>query len=417
MEDQDIVREFLLESNENLVRLDQGIVELEVRPKDADLLASIFRAVHSIKGTCGFLGFTTLEGVAHQGENILSQLRSGQKEVNAGLISLVLECIDAIRAILSSIEESGGEGPNTYEDLKSRLEAFAKQESSEPSLAHLPGSVEPADVRVEPSPSSLSCSGPGLPQRSPLQPAPLMLRRRNSRFRLPGTRWPPQAVCPFEPAPASAGGNGIFGRGRGRTNAPRSAGSQGNHLGFRYRHSGRCRAAGQAHEPGGRVGAGPQPDAPIQHAAGGRGAERDLAAPEPDHHRAAGRRHEDAHAAHRSGVEQAAARGARRRACPSASRSSWRWTARDTELDKTIIEAIKDPLTHLVRNSCDHGLEPPEARVAAGKPAQGTITLRAYHEGGQVNIEIRDDGAGIDAEASSRRPIEKGVCRPSGPAA
>ena len=71
---------------------------------------------------------------------------------------------------------------------------------------------------------------------------------------------------------------------------------------------------------------------------------------------------------------------------------------RDTELDKTILEAVRDPLTHLVRNSIDHGIEAPEARVAAGKPAQGTLSLRAFHEGGQVNIEITDDGAGIDPE-------------------
>ena len=68
----------------------------------------------------------------------------------------------------------------------------------------------------------------------------------------------------------------------------------------------------------------------------------------------------------------------------------------ETELDKTIIEAIKDPLTHLVRNAVDHGIETPEARLAAGKPRRGPLLLRAYHEGGQVNIEITDDGAGID---------------------
>ncbi len=78
----------------------------------------------------------------------------------------------------------------------------------------------------------------------------------------------------------------------------------------------------------------------------------------------------------------------------------------ETELDRTIIEAIKDPLVHLVRNSCDHGIEPPEVRVRAGKPPQGRLTLRAYHEGGQVNIEIGDDGAGIDVarvKAEGRR--------------
>jgi two-component system chemotaxis sensor kinase CheA len=84
----------------------------------------------------------------------------------------------------------------------------------------------------------------------------------------------------------------------------------------------------------------------------------------------------------------------------------------ETELDRTIIEAIKDPLVHLVRNSCDHGIELPEVRARAGKPPQGRLTLRAYHEGGQVNIEISDDGAGIDVALVKQKAIEKGLLRP-----
>ena len=84
----------------------------------------------------------------------------------------------------------------------------------------------------------------------------------------------------------------------------------------------------------------------------------------------------------------------------------------ETELDRTIIEAIKDPLIHLVRNSCDHGIERPEVRARAGKPPQGRLTLRAYHEGGQVNIEIGDDGAGIDVARVKQKAVEKGLLRP-----
>ena len=90
----------------------------------------------------------------------------------------------------------------------------------------------------------------------------------------------------------------------------------------------------------------------------------------------------------------------------------------ETELDKSIIEAIKDPLTHIVRNCCDHGIELPAVRRSGGKPAEGRILLRAFHEGGQVNIEISDDGAGIDAaSASRRRPCRRGCCGPSRPSA
>ena len=83
-----------------------------------------------------------------------------------------------------------------------------------------------------------------------------------------------------------------------------------------------------------------------------------------------------------------------------------------TELDRTIIESVKDPLTHLLRNACDHGLETPEARIAAGKSAQGTLRMRAFHEGGHVNMEITDDGAGIDPEKVKNKAIAKGLIRP-----
>src|SRR6202035_2952337 len=82
---------------------------------------------------------------------------------------------------------------------------------------------------------------------------------------------------------------------------------------------------------------------------------------------------------------------------------------KETELDKTIIEAIKDPLTHIVRNSADHGIEGPAIRIGAGKPAEGILLLRAFHEGGQVNIEISDDGAGLDSEKLRRKAVEKGL--------
>jgi len=85
---------------------------------------------------------------------------------------------------------------------------------------------------------------------------------------------------------------------------------------------------------------------------------------------------------------------------------------KETELDKTIIEAIKDPLTHLVRNNVDHGIEKPEDRVAKGKPAEGCLSLRAYHEGGQVNIEISDDGGGLNYDRIKAKAIEKGLVTP-----
>ena len=116
-EDQDVIREFLVESHENLSRLDQEIVELEKHPKDLELLASIFRTFHTIKGTCGFLAFSNLETITHQAENLLSQLRDGARELNPSLVSLILETVDATRKVLASIERAAKEGPERFEAL------------------------------------------------------------------------------------------------------------------------------------------------------------------------------------------------------------------------------------------------------------------------------------------------------------
>src|SRR5271166_6008036 len=120
MLDQDVIREFLVESHENLSRLDRELVELEKHPKDAALLSSIFRTIHTIKGTCGFLAFSTLERITHQAESLLSQLRDGERELSAPLVSLILETVDATRKVLASIEASGEEGAVHFEDLTER---------------------------------------------------------------------------------------------------------------------------------------------------------------------------------------------------------------------------------------------------------------------------------------------------------
>src|ERR1700729_826095 len=110
IQDRGEIREFLVESHENLASIDRAFVELEQHPQDAALLASIFRTIHTIKGTCGFLAYSTLERIAHQAENILSQLRDGKRQLSQALVSLIFEAVDAIRKILASIEASGEEG-------------------------------------------------------------------------------------------------------------------------------------------------------------------------------------------------------------------------------------------------------------------------------------------------------------------
>ena len=140
-EDQEMIREFLVESHENLSRLDQDLVELEKHPHDADLLGSIFRTIHTIKGACGFLAFSVLEAITHQAETLLSQLRDGQRELTPALVSLILETVDATRKVLAAIETSGKEGPERFEDLTERLRVEAQMTSARKTQLRRPKSI------------------------------------------------------------------------------------------------------------------------------------------------------------------------------------------------------------------------------------------------------------------------------------
>jgi two-component system chemotaxis sensor kinase CheA len=332
-QDQEVIREFLVESHENLSRLDQELVELERRPQDTALLASIFRTMHTIKGTCGFLGFTTLEKIAHEAENLLSQLRDGQRKLSLRLVSLILETVDAVRTVLASIEASSEEGPQRFEKLTERLHAAAEESDA-------PAETEPAAAEIAERPEEDSARsavadtnirvGVGLLDKLMDLVGELVLTRNQ--------------ILQFHTE---------------REDPALNATSQRLNLITTELQEGVMKTRMQ---PIGMVW-GKLP---------------------------------------RVVRDMAVALGKQIRL---------EMDGAETELDRTIIEAIKDPLVHLVRNSCDHGIETPETRTAAGKPAQGTLTLRAYHEGGQVNIEISDDGAGIDVERVKRKALEKGLLR------
>src|SRR5579863_7984950 len=123
----DIVREFLVESNENLDLLDRELVQLEKNPTNRDTLASVFRSIHTLKGTCGFLGFTKLESVAHVGENLLSKLRDGELMLTPESTTALLKMVDTIRQMLESIEQHGNEGERDDSKLIETLTALQKK--------------------------------------------------------------------------------------------------------------------------------------------------------------------------------------------------------------------------------------------------------------------------------------------------
>jgi two-component system chemotaxis sensor kinase CheA len=445
-ESDELIQEFLIESGENLSRLDQEFVELEQRPTDRDLLSSIFRTIHTIKGTCGFLGFGNLEAITHRAENILSELREGHRSLNPSLTTLLLETVDVVKGILAHIETMGEESAETYEDLRLRLQAAAEEVDAPAKQAQPEAAGESAG---EPTAAAIAAAEATTKKPAAAKKAPKVAI---AGFDVPLISAPPPAVperaaeqAPGAPETAPA--------------APANAAS--------------AQPAAPAAAPTTPVAA----SAPAQAAAPPAPPQK----PKPPASREAAAE-ADSGGAQRPSLAESTIRvdisvldslmnlvgelvlarnqiiqftTTQRDAAFTATSQRlnlittelqahvmktrmqpigvvWSKFPRvvrdlgqsfskqielemegaDTELDKTIIEAIKDPLTHIVRNSCDHGIETPEARAAAGKPPKGTLTLRAYHEGGQVNIEIIDDGNGIDAQRLKEKAVQSGVLTP-----
>ena len=340
--DDEILQEFLTESFENLNLLDQNMVELERQPDRQDLLAGVFRTIHTIKGTCGFFGFTRLESLTHVTEDILNELRQGQRHLDAPLATLILEAMDAVKRILNCIQAEGSEGERFEDQLIGRLEqerdgveAVASPLVSAP--VELPA---PAELRQLPEPGKPSAptkQSPVMSNSGLRVDVGLLDRLMNLVGELVLTR---NQVVQFNSAREDAALNTIC----QRLNLITTELQEGVM-------KTRMQPIGVVWNKLPRI---------VRDLARSLGKQVDL---EMD--------------------------GA------------------DTELDRTLIEAIKDPLTHIVRNCCDHGIEEPQRRIEMGKPAHGRLALRAYHEGGQVNIEISDDGAGIDPQ----RVIDKAVDR------
>ncbi len=406
-QDLEIIREFLVESYENLSRLDQELVALEKHPKDAAMLASIFRTIHTIKGTCGFLGFSTLEAITHQAETLLSQLRDGRRELTPPLVTLILDTVDATRKVLTSIEANGEEGPERFVELTERLRAAAKADPAgelegnevERKAMESKDALEWASVTVqavkrdEPKPGLINTS-PTESERTTETAAMLDRAREASESAIEESRPPEEGVA--------------------RENAEAANPTE---------ETAKSSTVADANI---RVGVGLLDK--LMDLVGELvltrnqilqfNAEREDAALNATSQRLNLITSELQEGVMKTRMQPIGMvwnklpRVVRDMSVALGKQIRLEMDGAETELDRTIIEAIKDPLVHLVRNACDHGIETAEVRVRAGKSAQGKLTLRAFHEGGQVNIEIGDDGAGIDVSRVKQKAIENGILRP-----
>jgi two-component system chemotaxis sensor kinase CheA len=347
-----IVKEFIAETRENLDRLDRDLVELETNPAAKEQLDSIFRAIHSIKGATGFLGFHKLGAVAHVGEGLLSGLREGVLSIDPQITSGLLGLVDCVRRTLHNIEQSGVEGEMgdaaVIEGLTRLQENRIAPRASVPSGGH---GKEFANVVPAPSPAKTAVNEQDTP---PDRKGPGQGVATNSSVRVDVKQLDKLMNLVGELVLAR---NELLQFSSVQQNAVPLGTSQRLNAITTELQDEIMKVRMQ----------------PIEN------------------------------------VWNKFPRLVRDLALHAGKKVRLDMSGKETELDKTLIEAITDPLTHLVRNAVDHGLETPDVRAAAGKPIEGHLLLRSSHAGGQVDIEISDDGAGVDLTRVKHKAVELGL--------
>ena len=356
----DLLVDFLTETNEGLAELDVALVKLERNPADEATLSLIFRLVHTIKGTCGFLGLGRLEKVAHAAENVLGKLRDKQLALTGDVITNVLFAIDQIKEIVTTLSATGAEPVGEDSKLIATLNAICA------------GEVAPPPKPVA-APVSVA---------APLAAAP-------------------EAELPVDDGPAPDLPPDV--RASGAANVP--AGAQTIRVGVDVleglmtlvselvlTRNQLLQLTRAGDDKDGELGRFTVPLQRLSHITSDlqEGVMKTRMQPIGNAWNKLPRLVRDLARELNKKIELV-------------------MLGADTELDRQVLELIKDPLTHMVRNSADHGLETPAARRTAGKPEIGQISLNAYHEGGHILIEIADDGAGLAVGRIKAKALANGL--------
>jgi two-component system chemotaxis sensor kinase CheA len=380
--DHEIVQEFLIESHENLDQLDQDLVALEQQPDSHALLASIFRTIHTIKGTSGFLAFHRLESLTHAGESLLARLRDGVATMTPMTADVLLRMVDVVRALLASIEADGAEGEIDVEPLVAEIRAAM----DEPAAA-VPAS--PVDVPAsEPSGEVAAVDAAAIVETAAVDESPVeVVADATAPVDATDTDVSTAQVAGEPAAWARPSSNGALAETSIRVDVElleqlvRLAGElvlARNQIVRRAQSMGDEDLARACHR-------------------------LNLVASELQEGVMRTRMQPIDH------IWSKLPRVVRDLGAQLGRSVRLEMEGGDTGLDRTLLEAVKDPLTHLVRNAIDHGIEPPEVRTAAGKPTTGVLRLRAAHEGGQVLVEVSDDGKGIDPAVIAAKALSQGL--------
>lgn len=381
----DLIAEFLTETNESLEELDQDLVHLEQNPNDKDLLGKIFRLKHTIKGTCGFLGLPRLEKVAHHAENVLGRFRDGDLEVTPEYVTLIFESIDRIKEIVQALGETGSEPQGDDSELIKKLDAVYEGRG-------LPQAVQPKATAPKED-------GGGLSQEElDALEAAFQSAEGPAEFALknppPPTEVPKPAPKKEEPKTEAANANA--GEGGGAMQSLRVNVDVLENLMTMV--SELVLTRNQLLQIL-RINS-----------------ESDFSTPLQRLNHVVSDLQEGVMKTRMQPVGNAWSklpRIIRDLSIELGKKIDLEMRGQDTELDRQVLDLIKDPLTHMVRNSGDHGIETPDIRKAAGKPEIGKILLNAYHEGGHIIIEISDDGKGLSTDKIKAKILEKGLASTS----
>ncbi|MBF0269009.1 MAG: chemotaxis protein CheW [Alphaproteobacteria bacterium] len=407
----DLLSEFLTETSESISVLDVALVNLEQNPNDREILQNIFRLVHTIKGTCGFLGLPRLEAVAHSAENVLGKFRDGELEVGAQAVTLILGSIDRIKLILSHLEQHEAEPEGNDQDLIVQLNAMAEGKAPPAAAAAAPPPPppppppQPSVSKKEPLPGELSDeelqrifdATPGPADMAPPPPPPAQEQS--------------QPAHPSEPHEAKAGlpanAAGLPAT-QGESKAPAMSGDAKESA-----------VAAQTI----RVNVELLENLmtlvselvltrnQLLQMVRGRD-DSEFSAPLQRLSHITTDLQEGVMKTRMQPIGNAWAklpRIVRDLSVETGKKIDLQMIGAETELDRQVLELIKDPLTHMVRNSADHGLEGTEDRKKAGKPELGKIVLNAYHEGGHIIIEINDDGRGLNMGRIRTKIVQNGL--------
>ena len=394
----EFIKDFLAESHETLARLDQDFVAVEKDPSDWERLDSIYGGVHTIKGSAGFFAFSKLEKLAHAGESLLCEITEGKQKVTPNKITALLAMVDAIREMLQSVEDEGGDGANEYGALVTELKALMDGGEGTGLIADpepmLPEEVVP-EFFPEPVPED-ETTGPSPAVRS----ATVEQEFEEDKFSM--TREIESAAFGQAPVDEEIGGRQRA-RAKGTDSATKdsSSGSIRVSVGLLDRLMGLVGELVLARNQVLQFAAGIEERASLMAFQ-----QVDFITTELQQTVMQTRMQPIRN------IFSKFPRIVRDLAMNCEKKVRLDLEGEDTELDKSLLEAMSAPLTHVIRNAIDHGIESPVDRINAGKLEEGRLRLSAYHESGHVNIEIADDGAGFDLQAIKLKAIERRLITP-----